>query len=578
MAGGLLYFTFSAASGQSIDLYATNGTAKGTTLLKDFMTPSSVYPSLSYGYVLSNFTAVGSKLFFGVNDPTDGKSLWVSDGTPAGTTLLQGFGTPASAEAGNSSQIGPPILTATAAGNNLFFTTEPAGYGTADELWKSDGTTAGTIELADVDPANPGGYSGSVIGEGEFAALNGTLYFASDDPTHGVELWQSNGTVAGTGLFLDLNPGTAGSFPGNMTVIGNTLYFSATTAAGSAALWSSDGTVTGTKQVASFGSQPDGTAIFTNIPAAFGVIGNSMIFAANAGSSDSELWKTDGTAAGTSMIKVLAPSQLYYTPSDFTTVGGKVFFVTQTATDTLWVTDGTTAGTTELATFNGTLADLMAFDGKLAFIESSSYRSENSLWLSDGTVSGTTEVTSFPSQNANYAQTPTMAVDDGKLFISAPPLPNPLNAGLATLWVSDGTAAGTMPIPGVPQMANDSAFAVLDGKVYFSEDQPSASILQSSNRAQLWVTDGTAAGTKMVTNVGAANAWIDQLVVAGNNLYIIASQSGSPPDDLYVSNGTAKGTVLIHTFAKSLVNEAAGLSNGDLVFDVGTTSVNPRSG
>ena len=85
--------------------------------------------------------------------------------------------------------------------------------------------------------------------------------------------------------------------------------------------------MTGTKQIASFGSQPDGTALFTNIPDAFGVIGNSMVFAADAGSSDTELWKTDGTAAGTSMIKVIAPSQLGYTPSDFTTVGGKVFFV-----------------------------------------------------------------------------------------------------------------------------------------------------------------------------------------------------------------------------------------------------------
>jgi ELWxxDGT repeat protein len=377
-------------------------------------------------------------------------------------------------------------------------------------------------------------------------------------------------------LFADLNPGTAGSFPGNMAVIDNTLYFSATTATGSAALWSSDGTVTRTKQVASFGSQPDGTAIFTNIPDAFGVIGGSMVFAADSGSSDTELWKTDGTAAGTSTIKVIAPSQLGYTPSDFTTVGGKVFFVTQTATDTLWVTDGTTAGTTAIATFDGTIADPMAFDGKLAFIESSLDRTEASLWLSDGTVSGTTEVTSFPTQSANYyPQTPTMTESNGTLFISAPPLPNPLNPGLATLWVSDGTAAGTMPIPGVPETANVDALAVFDGHVYFTVNEGSKSILQPGDRAQLWVTDGTAAGTRMVTDVGAADATIDDFFIAGPNLYMFTSRSGSPAAVLYKTNGTKIGTVLIHQFTSPGLDAAAGLPNGDLAFEFNGRSSNP---
>ena len=141
-----------------------------------------------------------------------------------------------------------------------------------------------------------------------------------------------------------------------MAVINNTLYFSATTAAGSSALWSSNGTATGTNAVASFNSQPHGDALFDNIPDAFAVIGNTMVFAADDGTG-TELWKTDGTAAGTTMIKVLAPGQFAIAPSDFTTVGDKAFFVTEGATETLWVTDGTTAGTTEVATFDGTIAD-----------------------------------------------------------------------------------------------------------------------------------------------------------------------------------------------------------------------------
>ena len=205
---------------------------------------------------------------------------------------------------------------------------------------------------------------------GQFAALNGTLFFANDDPAHGVELWQSDGTAAGTGLFLDLNPGTAGSFPGNLAVVNNTLYFSATTAAGSSALWSSNGTVTGTNAVASFNSQPQGDALFQNIPDAFAVIGNTMVFAADDGTRNRALEDRRHGRGDHDDQGPCSRARSAYAPSDFTTVGSKVFFVTGGATETLWVTDGTTAGTTEVATFDGTLADPMAFDGKLAFIES----------------------------------------------------------------------------------------------------------------------------------------------------------------------------------------------------------------
>ncbi len=556
VAGGLLYFTFPDATEQGEYLYATNGTAGGTTLLHDF-----VNANLPYN-LLSNFTAVGSKLFFGADPVGDGPSLWESNGTVAGTTLVKAFGAPG-AGAGGPSTVAPPILTTTVDGNRLFFTTESAGPGTAEELWVSDGTVAGTTVLADINPGNGGPYADPGYSSGQFAVLGGKLFFANDDPTHGVELWQSDGTAAGTGLFLDLNPGTAGSFPENMAVVANTLYFSATTAGGSSALWSSNGTATGTNMVASFDSQPVDGALFENIPDAFAVLGNTMVFAADDGTNATELWRTDGTTAGTTMIQVLSESPLSYPPSEFTAVGGKVFFVVSVgATNELWVTDATTAGTSEVATVDGTIADAMEFDGKLAFIESTPDGTVSSLWLSDGTASGTTEVTSFPSQTNYYAQTPAMAVADGKLFITAPPLPSDSNAGFATLWVSDGTAAGTMPIPNVPVTVTNDALVVYKGDVYFSVNTDAG-----TPRAELWVSDGTVAGTKMIAKLGAPNATIDQFVVAGENLYIFTSHSGNAPEILYKSDGTARGTVALHSFANTDVIAASGLPNGNLEFD-----------
>ena len=57
--------------------------------------------------------------------------------------------------------------------------------------------------------------------------VNGTLFFAANDGTHGTELWQSNGTAAGTVMVADINPGAAGSYPINLTNVNATLFFSA---------------------------------------------------------------------------------------------------------------------------------------------------------------------------------------------------------------------------------------------------------------------------------------------------------------------------------------------------------------
>ena len=231
------------------------------------------------------------------------------------------------------------------------------------------------------------------------------------------------------------------------------------------------------------------------------------------------------------------------------------------------MTDGTPAGTTAVATFDGTIADPTVFDGKLAFIESTPDGTKSSLWVSDGTASGTTQVTSFPAQNQNDGvQTPTMAVLDGKLYISAPQVTSANPTGYDfTLWESDGTAAGTMPIAGAPLDVFVSYLAVVEGKLYFSADTP---------RTQIWVTNGTSAGTKMVANVGPGglnSLSIAQLTAAGPNLYIVTtnpSSFGPSITGLYKSNGTARGTVLLHDFVNNLGMASGGLPDGDFVLSV----------
>src|SRR5947209_8369307 len=80
-------------------------------------------------------------------------------------------------------------------------------------------------------------------------AMNGALYFAATDLTHGTELWKTDGTAAGTVIVDDIDPGTLGSNPTSLTVVGSTLFFAASDGVHGPELWESDGTTAGTVMV-----------------------------------------------------------------------------------------------------------------------------------------------------------------------------------------------------------------------------------------------------------------------------------------------------------------------------------------
>src|SRR5262245_4798445 len=90
-----------------------------------------------------------------------------------------------------------------AVGSTVFFNRNDGVHG--DELWKSDGTFAGTSLVEDITP----GYDSSIFSTST-ASAGGLLYFAVDDGEHGEELWKSDGTEAGTNMVTEIVPGEVG--------------------------------------------------------------------------------------------------------------------------------------------------------------------------------------------------------------------------------------------------------------------------------------------------------------------------------------------------------------------------------
>ena len=100
-----------------------------------------------------------------------------------------------------------------------------------NELWKSDGTAAGTVLVKDIVTTSY--YYGSSSYPSGLTAVGGTLFFTAVTRDTGTELWKSDGTAAGTVLVKDINTDTffgnpVGSNPGDLAAVGGVLLFRAT--------------------------------------------------------------------------------------------------------------------------------------------------------------------------------------------------------------------------------------------------------------------------------------------------------------------------------------------------------------
>ena len=274
-------------------LKKTDGTISGTSLVYDFSSFASP-PQLGL------FQAINGVLYFNVYDigGTGADQLWRSDGTTAGTYMLKDFG------------LDHYVASGYMPSGGLFYvmTVKP---GIGNELWKSDGTVAGTVpvKLIGTTPNN-NNYP-------QYAAINSFLLFAGNDAGGGKELWITDGTDAGTHQVADINPGTASSNPSNLTVLNDNIYFSATIS-GVNKLLKFDGSTVSTIKDITCAASGNGLSLFA-------VSNNTIVFRGSTSISGSELWITDGTTANTLQVADINPGVASSNPS-LLTPGIPIYF------------------------------------------------------------------------------------------------------------------------------------------------------------------------------------------------------------------------------------------------------------
>jgi ELWxxDGT repeat protein len=520
VVGTTLYFTATtAANGQ--ELWKSDGTAIGTVLVKDIVTGTT-------GSSPANLTNVGGTLFFTANDGTNGTELWKSDGTAAGTVMVSNINT----AAGASST--PANLTAI--GSTVYFS---ASNGTTTglngtELWKSDGTT--TSLVLDI---NTGTASSSPAG---LYNAGGTLYFRATTTAAGVELYKSDGTGAGTVLVKDIFTGTGSSTPSNFALAGSALFFTATdSAANGVELWKTDGTNAGTVMVKNINPAASGSSN----PATLTAVGSTLYFTATDGATGSELWKSDGSGAGTVLVEeiVLGTGGPGITAM-FNYSGTLLLGATDAVTgQELWRSDGTVPGTYRVldalvGNVSASPANLTALGGQVIFSASDGLTGTE-LWKSDGSSAGTVQVRDIAS-GVNSSLPANFAVVNSTLYLTASDVTNGTE-----LWKSDGTTAGTTMVANINPTAGTSSFPTLlrnvAGTLFFAATDTTA------NGQELWKSDGTTLGTVLVKNINpTANAGssISGSVAAGSLLYFSAND-GANGAELWKSDGTNAGTVLV---------------------------------
>ena len=557
-------------------LWRTDGTVAGTVKIKalrDLLPPPaqvySAQPQVWNGLLF---------LFLGFNPAI------VSDGTADGTAAL-----PVSAAFHGASTFAP-------LNDALLLVSEDHSHGS---IWRTRGTVATTEKIFDLG-SDPDSLDFII----DLAPLDGdrALFRIERWDTQTVEIWETDGTAAGTRQLQGIEPGSGDS---EMIPAGSQVFF-ARNAPPAAELWRTDGTPAGTFPVHDFGGNPGSAGPLTQA-----ALGNTLIFSARTSEHRAPLFRSDGTAAGTRRLSGPANDDASWAKG-FTPVGNRLFFFSSTAYEApglfllpngLWWTDGTDQGTSEVARKIVTFSPVGALGRQLLFAGADSIpvigSPDDELWGSTGRATGRVKNIDLFLLDARRngacvarGSSPGPGVLVGNRLMGLMVFAADDDVHGRELWATDGTKAGTRLLRDInprrsPHPPEDDCSGLTssgfpsnpDGFVRFREGAIFAADDGVHGREPWW-TDGTWEGTRRVADLrpGAAGSEPHDLTFFGNAVYFIASADGHG-EGLWRTDGTARGTVLVDDLkVGGTPSWARGLTaaGNQLFFAVDTESTGPE--
>lgn len=495
--------------------WVSDGTPGGTHLLRD------INPGLADGLPRSGstlalnqlgdtdtiFMPCGPFVCFAANDPQYGWELWRTDGTPQGTTLVMDL-IPGPTGAG-------PNGGAVYASNLLFAATTEQGR----ELWRSDGTPEGTALVLDI---NPGSASSSPKPLG--AVPGAVLYYASD-AEHGRELWRSDGTPAGTTLVADILAGSGGqtATSGNISVtMSECVCFLANDGVAGLEVWQSDGTPEGTQLLVDF-TPGAASSSLTYMRAAAG----HLFFTANVNGSDT-VWAMNVALGQAEQIRLGASTKY------LVELGSSAYFVS--GSYEVWRSNGTLAGTSPVATLNNSIYGLLPLADRLLIARGSNSNGRelavhvpatNTTALVKDIWPGTGHGLAYPVRLYRVGDLCFISASDGQSGYEP--------------WVTDGTAASTVLWCDAAQAASSTPRELIDvaGTLYFRAHE-------AATGTEVWRSAGDANSTNLVADTlpgpdpedWGAHSW-PTIAAVGNRAFFAGWYGGLPFfESLWVDDGT----------------------------------------
>ena len=515
--GGNLFFSADDhANGR--ELFLVNGTSTAS-LLKNIRS-GALSSNPNNGFFNNGV------YFFRAYDDTTGNELYASSGTPAGTGLLKDI------TVGTDST---DLLFYGSLGTTTFITLERFGY--SDELWKSDGTTAGTSRVFNL-------YSNDLYAYSGVNAINAStglfLVYSSDDDAY--QLWKTDGTTAGTTFVKDIIASGDGYFQNSSIVVAGLFYFLAYNFDNNLyEVWVSDGSFAGTQKLVEL----DGS------PGSFSGLGNAVFWQVRSSSDATEkgFWRSLGTAGTT--YRVVA----FNTIDNLVATSSQLFFsgkINGGDPIDIFVSDGTGGGTSALGTTGiSNFDNFTAVSGGGILFSATTAAESTELFKSDGTLGGTGLVKDIAAGNSASFPSDFVAAGSGAYFMAND------NSGYGSLlYYSDGTSAGTLQIPGqvISGATGDGIesypeSAVVGDKVIFPGYNPTPG-------SELYVSNGTNAGTALIElEPGTIGSNIQSIVQTSASAAFFADTSlggGSSQTRLYKSDATSGGTQAVYSLSDYL--------------------------